>query len=488
MISAGLSIVIFPRWDFGWLAYFCLVPILLLVHGRKPSRLFLYFWLAGALFRLGNLYWIYHVIQHYSSLHPLVAGGIIALLCLMLGLTWAIFGYTMGRITARFHFQTAMLLAPFLWVASEWMLQLVQFPWSMFGYSQYNHPRVAQLSTIAGVYGLSWLILSTNAAIATAIVLRKYRYAQAIAVLFLCVVLYGGIQIGKQPEGPEWTVGLIQGNIPQDVKINSQFADDVNRKHIAMTEMLVQESHPDIVFWSESSTLYELQNGGEWSQQVFDLARRNHVPIVLGSDQVVGEQVYNSAFLIQSDGSVWDGTYSKMYLVPFGEFVPLQKLFFFAGKVVPEISDFSPGTTYTLFPYQDKKFAIQICFEVVFPQLARQFARRGAGVLTTITNDAWFANTSAPYQHFAMAIMRTIECRRYLIRCANTGISGFVDPYGRVLKKTDIFVPAAITGKVRWLAGETVYVKCGDILVYLSLIVFVAALALSIFHRKNQED
>jgi apolipoprotein N-acyltransferase len=160
-----------------------------------------------------------------------------------------------------------------------------------------------------------------------------------------------------------------------------------------------------------------------------------------------------------------------MFLVPFGEYVPFQKYLFFAGKVVPEISDFTPGEYTTPFPLNGRRFAVDICFEVVFPQLARTFCKNGVSLLTTITNDAWFGKSSAPYQHFAMAVMRTIENRRYLIRAANTGISGIVDPYGRIIEKTDIFVPAVLSGKVRWVDEQTFYTKTGDWILYLSMIV-----------------
>jgi apolipoprotein N-acyltransferase len=207
------------------------------------------------------------------------------------------------------------------------------------------------------------------------------------------------------------------------------------------------------------------------------MAARSHTPLIIGSDTFTGEEVFNSAYLVNSRGEL-EAQYDKIYLVPFGEYVPLKKIFFFAGKMVPEISDFSRGTNYEPFAIEGQKVSINICFEVVFPQLSREFCNRGATLLATITNDAWFGRTAAPYQHFAMSVMRAIENRRYLVRAANTGISGFVDPYGRILQKTEIFVPGAVVGEIRWIRERTFYTRFGDWIVYLGMIVTALSLAL----------
>ena len=288
----------------------------------------------------------------------------------------------------------------------------------------------------------------------------------------MLICIFGGWRIHTPPHSGALRIGVIQGNVPQDEKIDYAFADAINRKHIRMTEDLVAKDHPDIVLWSESSTLYPILAGGEWSDQVIAMVRRTGVPLLVGSDLYTGDVVYNSSFLILPDGRFYPQEYSKIYLVPFGEYVPLAKLFFFAGKVVPEISDFTAGYKYTLFPLKGDRFAVNICFEVVFPQLARTLCRDGSSLLTTITNDAWFGKSSAPYQHFAMASMRAVENRRYLVRAANTGISGAVDPYGRVLMKTRIFEPAAFTVNVGWVKETTFYTRHGDVLVAVSIVIF----------------
>jgi apolipoprotein N-acyltransferase len=474
LFAAFLNIALFPRLDIAWLSLICFVPLFLLIPGNSRGRLFWYFFLAGFLFRIGNLYWIYFVIEHYSKVHPVLVVGIVILLCILLASFWAIFAWLLGFFSSRMGLEKAFVVAPFLWIVLERSMNIIQFPWDLAGYSLYRQTNIAQVACIFGVYGLSWLIVAINASIATFLILQRYYYLLVLAILIVAASLYGNWQTSRPLQGETVEVGVIQASIPQDEKITYEFAEDVNKKHIRMTEELLDSGRADIVFWSESSTMYPFLTGGDWARQVLDLAKARQVPILVGSDAYVDKKVYNSSFLINERGEIV-GQYSKIYLVPFGEFVPLKPLFFFAGKVVPEISDFTAGETYTQFPLKGKTFALNICFEVVFPQLARTLCKGGAALLVTITNDAWFGKTCAPYQHFAMATMRAIETRRYLVRAANTGISGVVDPYGRILRKTDIFVPAKFLAQVQFVEEKTFYTEHGDILIYVSIcIIFVA--------------
>jgi apolipoprotein N-acyltransferase len=206
--------------------------------------------------------------------------------------------------------------------------------------------------------------------------------------------------------------------------------------------------------------------------------------LLFGSDQVMWKNVngrravdklYNSAFLMQPDGST-GGVYRKTHLVPFGEYVPLKGLLFFAAPLVEAVSDFTAGERQALLPVGTHQVSTAICYEIIYPDLVRHPVAAGSELLTTITNDAWFGATSAPYQHFAQASMRAIENGRYLVRSANTGISGIVDPYGRVLEQTDIFHQAVVVGSVRFLKTSTFYTRHGDVLAYASVVVTLALL------------
>jgi apolipoprotein N-acyltransferase len=201
------------------------------------------------------------------------------------------------------------------------------------------------------------------------------------------------------------------------------------------------------------------------------------IELLLGSDQVDRQtkSYYNAAFLVRKDGTV-AGVYQKMHLVPFGEFVPLQQLLFFVGPLVEQVGGFTAGREMVLLPTSYGPISTAICYEIVFPRLVGESVSRRTQLLTTITNDAWYGHSSAPFQHFLQAQMRSIEQGRYLARAANTGITGFVDPYGRVLEKTEIFERAVLVGEVRMLDGRTIYGRIGDLVAYICAALTLVAL------------
>ena len=208
------------------------------------------------------------------------------------------------------------------------------------------------------------------------------------------------------------------------------------------------------------------------------------MPILIGSDEIergAPTRYYNSAFLLRPDGTD-AGVYRKMHLVPFGEYVPFKRMLFFAAPLVEAVGDFSAGESAVLLPVDGHLISAAICYEIVYPDLVRRFVVGGSELLTTITNDAWFGTTSAPYQHFAQASMRAIENGRYLVRAANTGISGVVDPYGRVVAQSRIYEPAVIVSDARFLRVSTFYARTGDVFAHLSAI---ATLAMLIVARRR---
>jgi apolipoprotein N-acyltransferase len=241
-----------------------------------------------------------------------------------------------------------------------------------------------------------------------------------------------------------------------------------------------------LVVWPESAVPFYFESERYSADRIRDLARQSHVSILFGGDQIewrvegarqVAGKYFNSAFMVRPDGST-GGSYRKIHLVPFGEYVPLKRLFFFAAPLVQAVSDFSPGDAAVLLPVDGHLMSTAICYEIVYPDLVRRFVTGGSELLSTITNDAWFGATSAPYQHFAQAAMRAVEEGRYLVRAANTGISGIVDPYGRVLQETPLYQPAMIVGDVRFLHAPTVYARIGDVFAYASVVLTAAVLLL----------
>ena len=293
----------------------------------------------------------------------------------------------------------------------------------------------------------------------------------------------------------EWThtgtpirVGMIQGNVAQDEKTQITRAAGIFQDYLRMTRQAIGEG-AEFVVWPESSTPFRFEDDPFGALQIRTLAQQARVSILLGSDQFVRgangapTTFYNSAFMVRPDGTT-GGVYRKMHLVPFGEYVPVKKMLFFAAPLVQAVSDFSAGDEATLLPVDGHLVNTAICYEVVYPALVRRFVTGGSELLTTITNDAWFGPTSAPYQHFEQASMRAIEEGRYLVRSANTGVSGIVDPYGRVLARSAIYEAAVLVGEARFLSTSTFYARHGDILAYASAV--VTALLLLLASRRTR--
>jgi apolipoprotein N-acyltransferase len=278
-------------------------------------------------------------------------------------------------------------------------------------------------------------------------------------------------------EGEPIRVGLIQGNVDQGEKWDATRAAAIFQDYLRLTRQSLGEG-AQLVLWPESSTPFYFEEDQAAADQVRTLARQARVPILVGSDQIewrvdngrrVPSKFFNAAFLVRADGST-AAVYRKMHLVPFGEYVPLKRLLFFAAPLVEAVSDFSEGEKPELLPLDGHRISTAICYEIVYPNLVRQFVAGGSELLTTITNDAWFGETSAPYQHFEQASMRAIEEGRYLVRSANTGVSGIVDPYGRVLERTAIYQQAVLVGEARFLRTSTFYSRHGDVLAYASML------------------
>ncbi len=409
-----------------------------------------------------------------------------AALIAYLALFPAIFGLIMARLTRA---DVRLLIwAPLVWVTTELgrTYLFTGFPWVLLGYSQVRVLPIAQLASVVGVYGVSALVAWVSAALALVAVSDRasrpgayLRLAGAVAAVTVTVI-WGSIRISLNSltlTGDAVRVGLTQGNVDQAEKWNEQRASEIFQRYLQMSRQSAAGG-AQFVLWPESAMPSVFGDDLIGTEQVRALARSIGVPILVGSDQIErgpASKYFNSAVLVRPDGST-GAVYSKMHLVPFGEYVPLRRVFFFAARLVEAVSDFSPGESAVLLPVGPHQASTAICYEIVYPNLVRQSVAAGSELLTTITNDAWFGPTSAPYQHFAQASMRAIENGRYLVRAANTGISGIVDPYGRVLMQTRIYEPAVVIGDARFIRSLTIYTRIGDLFAYLSGLATVALL------------
>jgi len=358
-----------------------------------------------------------------------------------------------------------------VWVATELLRRWVLggFPWVLLGYSQAGVLPVVQTASLAGVYGLSAEVALAPVALVLAVRARGLLRIVAplsIALAIGALALWGQWRVSDGAlvrQGAPVKVALVQGNIPQTQKWDQGRAPQILGTYLDLTRRAASQG-ATLVVWPESATPFIFEYDAAGNAAIRGAARVLGVSLLFGSDEYEPgkpARFFNSAFLLAPDGST-AAVYRKMHLVPFGEFVPLKRLLFFVGPLVEAVSDFSPGAVAVVMPVGPHRLSTAICYEIVYPDLIADFVDRGSQLLTTITNDAWYGDSSAPYQHFWQAVVRSVEQGRYLVRAANTGISGIVDPYGRVQAMSPIFERTVVIGEARYLEGRTVYGRTGD--------------------------
>lgn len=429
----------------------------------------------------------------YGGLPTPVAVIVCALLVVFLALYVSLFAWTLDRAVARFGV-AAVWLAPFLWVAAEYLRSWVGggFPWVLLGYSQATVLPIAQAASLGGVYFLSFVAAGVSTAAAWVVLSRRpARWIASGTVLAVVIGLgvWGSIRVrdgALTRAGEPLRVGLVQGNIAQEEKWNPSLASPILTRYLEMSRRAIGEG-AEVVIWPESSTPFFLEENPVMASGIRRLAVESRTPFLVGSDQIERgsdeDRYYNAAFLVGPDGRT-EAVYRKMHLVPFGEYVPLRRLIPFVAPLVEAVAEFSPGLEPVLLPVNGRHLSVAICYEVVYPWLMRSFVLGGSDLLVTITNDAWYGTTSAAYQHWEQASLRAVEHGRYLVRAANTGISGIVDPYGRVVARTSLFEGAVVTGDVRWITAHTLYATIGDLIAWISLAVMAAA---AFVRRRRQE-
>lgn len=500
LLSGALLALSFPRFGHPAFAWIALVPLLIALsgwpalsgvdgrgRGQPTLRAFTLGLTTGLVYFIGTIYWTGTVIRTFGGLATPVALFAMLLLASVLALFPALAALITARLVNRGG-TGALLFMPAAWVATEFSRGFSfifgGFPWVPLGNSQVTVLPVAQLASVLGVYGVSALVAFVNASIAYALLSRGRNRIVATAAAAMVLAGVGGwgamrvADAALTREGTPLRIGLIQGNVAQEDKWNPREARRIFTTYIAMTRDAVRRG-AELVIWPESSTPFMFEEDEVGEAAVRDLAHEVRVPILFGSDQIdrSGDflRLFNAAFLVTPDGET-AAVYHKMKLVPFGEYIPFKRWLYFVSPIVDRLAEFAPGSSTVMLPVGSHLLSVAICYEVVYPSLSRQAVAGGSQLLTTITNDAWYGYSSAPYQHFALASMRAIEQGRYLARAANTGISGVVDPYGRVVRQSAIFEQVGLVEDVRVLTSRTIYSAIGDIVVYISMVLTAVAL------------
>jgi apolipoprotein N-acyltransferase len=510
-----------PRWRAA-LTFVALVPLLWALlnkraaaHPRYLRRSALTAYLSGVLWYALNCYWIYQTMLYYGHVPPFGSVGILILFSAILGLYFGLFGLLLAFFRRRFGLTVAFLLAPFLWTAIELLAaRFTSVPWDQLGYSMVDSAMLTDLAPITGVYGISFLVFVLNIVFLWSFVYFKERddlrlqtwrflvWLGMISVLVhsaqtasaptsaYAVLLQPNINVeaGQPWSGSQWTgqpswilaaaaqsctsayAGMPPARNPPDAPPPAQACP-------------LNIPPPGVVLWPEVASWF--QSDDPRTQAVLaQVARSAHAPFIAGMAGVDPSGFYNSAVFTNPDGSI-HGRYDKIHLVPFGEYVPFRNLFFFAHKLTNQLGDTQRGTERKVFTApgpdgQPHTFGIFICYESVFADEVRHFALNGAQVLVNVSDDGWYGDTSAPWQHLNMARMRAIENRRWILRDTNNGVTTVIDPYGRVTLSAPRHTLTSLVARYGYRSDLTFYTRYGDVFAYFCCAVVLVALIASI--------
>jgi len=493
LFSGALLALSFPKPGLSLLAWCAFVPLIAAAAGASPRLAFKLGFVAGLAAYAGILYWVNIVMITYGKLPAAVSVTLYLTLVAYLALYPGLVLWLTRQGESRGV--PALCSFPVLWVGCELVRSylLTGFPWADLGYSQYRTLPLIQISDLTGVYGVSFLVAFANMVFYRMWVWLRRQEAPypvrgflTLLVLLAATLGYGFNSLNRAESGPPQRVLLVQGNIPQDVKWDPAFEAST----VATYERLSRkgcQSGGTLVVWPESALPFFFQSEPAYAARVRNLAVELKSCLVTGSPAFEKEgdlvRYLNSAFLISPSGAVV-GRSDKQHLVPFGEYVPLAALFPFVNKLVAGIGDFSPGRSAVPLETTGGKIGVLVCFEGIFPEVARAYVRAGAGILVNITNDAWFGSSSAPYQHLSMTVFRAVENRVPLVRAANTGISAVIDSKGHIHGMTRLFVEATLQGEVRRGAGGSFYSRHGDLFA-LCCLGAAAAIAVLCFRKRE---
>jgi apolipoprotein N-acyltransferase len=485
ILAGALFAFAFPNVGIGALAFIALAPLLIaIVRSHSSWQSFFCGWIAMTTAWLIMVPWVVRVMSHYGGLPYIVGVLLFVAMASFLGLYGGVFAVIVFRLRLGARF-LPWLLVPMAWAAVEYARTylLTGFPWNLIATSLIEYQTLVQLDRFAGPYFLGTLVVLPSVIIAWLITQRVRSIARVLVIgsfgIFVMVWWGTGLVASKLIMRPSpassMTAALLQPNISQEMRWDEDNVLTIYRRMIAMTEEAAHKG-ATVVIWPESTVPLSYTETVYYRQSIEEVSKRYGIDIILGSvatDPARPNHLWNSAFLVSGGNTI--GHYDKIRLVPFGEYVPLRRVLFFAEKLVRAVGEFEFGTNDV--PLAGRlQYGPAICYEVVYPQITRTQVKNGADVIVTITNDAWYDGTSAPAQHLWQARMRAVEGDRYLLRSGTTGISAFVDPTGHVIQSLPMGTEGIIYAKFQARTGVTPYVRFGDWFAWTSVIVVLIAL------------
>lgn len=486
LVSAVLFSLSFPPFPSGFLAYFSLVFLFFALERSKDGHAFKLGYIWGLVTNSLLLFWI----GYAAPIAILGAVGAVLALSFYSALLFVLYNQIQKTLKS-----SAIFFIPFLWGGMEYLRSLgeIGFPWLNLAYTQTYYLELIQYASLTGVWGVSFWVVWLNVFLFLAIknfqnLKRASVWVCAFLAFLILPYIYGRSVIPDPGKGEGIKIALLQGNIPPDVKWHPDSLDHNFEVYSEMSREAASKE-VDLIVWPETASPCYLTHEPLYFNWVQSLVESLDTHLLMGSNEyeILGHQkyvYYNSALFFQP-GTTFPEKYFKMQLVPFSERVPFRDKVHIMDRIELGTADFSPGREFVIFDHPRGRFATLICFEIVFPDLVRQFVRRGAQFLVTITNDAWFGKTHGPFQHARIAIFRAIENRISIARCANTGVSMFVDPYGRTSDSTPIFVRKNVAGEISMRKEKTFYTVNGDWFALGCSLLSLVVLGLSFLPRKS---
>ena len=484
--TGALSFFLAMPGSFGWwpLLFIALVPLFLSILKTTPRGAFLLGFFFGLLYQTFALYWIVIVLARYGGLPLWLAVGGLLLLSAYMSLYYALFCWIyncLARAAFPPGFSPFFIIcgAPVIWIAIEYVrgLAFTGFPWLDLGYGLHAQPHLIQAADLGGHLLVSMMIVCCNSIVTWIILRLHHKEAMSkhgtvgitIACSFL-LVLFGYSIIryqlieGRIKQALQIQVAAVQGNIDQSAKWSPENKLATVNRYISLSKETGQGEKANLIVWPETALPFYPQRDPA-TAYLLDYVRSEKSWLLTGAPLITYSkargaaptpQYLNGALLFSPQGDI-AGMYGKRHLVPFGEYVPARRFLPFISPLVENVGDFTPGSSKAPLNLDALKIGVLICYESIFSDIARDSVTLGANLLVNITNDAWYGRSSAPYQSMAMAVFRAVETKRSLVRAANTGISAFVDPLGRVIQQTPIFTAEAIKASVPLLEEKTLF-------------------------------
>ncbi|MCX7940510.1 MAG: apolipoprotein N-acyltransferase [Endomicrobia bacterium] len=510
VLSGLLLFFSYPKYGSFFCAWFCFVPIIYVVQLERRkglnlktvfTKLFIYSLVTGLIGYGGIFYWI---VPTFKAAGEPVIFGVISLIVIAMYFSLYLYAFCIYTFLTGLDSFTSILSSSLFWVLLEYLQMYLfsGFPWVLLGITQYANTKIIQVADIFGIYGVSFLLIFTNLTIsivANNVVYRKkirFNYLAIPLILITTSYLYGEVkflQLNNQARSDkEMLVVLLQGNIDQYKKWDRKYTEEIMNKYtslITTADSMLKNKYdklsvPVVYIWPESSVpgwLFEEKYLYNWVNELVKITNKDYKSYHLIGTVRMGQnrpvEYYNSAalFTVENNEVIVKKIYDKIHLVPFGEYVPFRNILGKFVRTVNELGEFSAGKEFVVFDIEGVKFSVLICYESIFPELAAKFVEKGAEFFVNITNDAWFLKTSAPYQHFVFNISRAVENRCYVLRAANTGISGIISPTGKVLNQTKLFEDDVIIQEVKIFHNTTFYTKFCNVLwlLYFSMFIFI---------------